>query len=300
MYTQEQIRIMNFGDTFSMVYGCICRKLIERFGLEGERAARCGTRYYGRYRGLAEQKVHLENGLKINLENLFTRFYDLPADPRFRRELQWINPQERVSHTLICPMADIWIANGMKEIGRMYCEEFHPACYGSYAFDQTYVYLGKTLTQDGDDYCEFNLLLRPENMPEELRKKCFAEYDPGYVEPEIHEPPIEPRLGFGNITLYVYYGLLRAASEILGEEGESCVVDALADCAQATVDIICRHAKENGAEVDLAYAEDNSLYGFSAIGNPKWEELDQFDAKARFEAYYCKAVREAFEAYLER
>ena len=48
MYTQEQIRIMNFGDTFSMVYGCICRKLIERFGLEGERAARCGTRYYGR------------------------------------------------------------------------------------------------------------------------------------------------------------------------------------------------------------------------------------------------------------
>ena len=171
MYTQEQIRIMNFGDTFSMVYGCICRKLIERFGLEGERAARCGTRYYGRYRGLAEQKVHLENGLKINLENLFTRFYDLPADPRFRRELQWINPQERVSHSLICPMADIWIANGMKEIGRMYCEEFHPACYGSYAFDQTYVYLGKTLRQDGDDYCEFNLLLRPENMPEELRKK---------------------------------------------------------------------------------------------------------------------------------
>ena len=244
--------------------------------------------------------MHLENGLKINLENLFTRFYDLPADPRFRRELQWINPQERVSHSLVCPMADIWIANGMKEIGRMYCEEFHPACYGSYAFDQTYVYLGKTLTQDGDDYCEFNLLLRPENMPEELRKKCFAEYDPGYVEPEIHEPPIEPRLGFGNITLYVYYGLLRAASEILGEEGESCVVDALADCAQATVDIICRHAKENGAEVDLAYAEDNSLYGFSAIGNPKWEELDQFDAKARFEAYYCKAVREAFEAYLER
>ncbi len=84
-------------------------------------------------------------------------------------------------------------------------------------------------------------------MPEELRKKCFAEYDPGYVEPEIHEPPIEPRLGFGNITLYVYYGLLRAASEILGEEGESCVVDALADCAQATVDIICRHAKEKTA-----------------------------------------------------
>lgn len=295
MYTAEEVKIMNFGDTFSMLYGCICKKLMEEFGFEGERAVRLGTRYYGRYRGLAEQKVHLENGLKINLENLFTRFYDLPTDPRFRRELQWINPQERVSHSLVCPMADIWKAYGLQTIGRIYCEEFHPACYGSYAFDQTYVYLGRALTQDGDEYCEFNLKLRPENMPEELRKKCFAEYDPDYVEPEIHEEPIDARCGFGNISLYVYYGLLKAAAEVLGPQGEACVVAALKDAADVTAEIIRQHAEENEAEVDLTYAEENSLFRFSAWDNPKWaEELTDYQARERFEEMYCKNVRKAF------
>lgn len=295
MYTTNEIKIMNFGDTFSMMYGCICKRLMEEFALEGERAVRCGTRYYGRYRGLAEQRVHLEHGLKINLENLFTRFYDLPTDPRFRRELQWINPQERVSHSLVCPMADIWKEYGLQEIGRIYCEEFHPACYGSYAFDQTYVYLGRTLTQEGDGYCEFNLLLRPENMPEELRKKCFAEYDPGYVEPELHEEPVDPRYGFGNITLYVYYGLLKAADELLGPKGAACVNAALEDAAATTAEIIRRHAGENRVKVDLAYGEENSLFGFSAWDHPRWEELDGYDARAQFETRYCKTLRRLFE-----
>lgn len=297
MYTPEEIRIMNFGDTFSMMYGCISKHIMDEFGFEGERAVRCGTRYYGRYRGLAEQKVHLENGLKINLLNLFTRFYDLPTDPRFRRELQWISPQERVSHSLVCPMADIWKEYNLGPIGRIYCEEFHPACYGSYAFNQTYVYLGKTITQEGDDYCEFNLKLRPENMSEELRKKCFAEYDPDYVEPDIDEGVIDARYGFGNITLYVYYGMLKAASEILGEEGVRCVTEALHDVAGITADIIRKHAAEENAVVDTDYAYENSLFHFSAYDDPKWtEELTEFDARNRFEEHYCKELAKIFGA----
>lgn len=294
MYTAEEIKIINYGDTFTMIYGCISKRLIDAFGMEGERAVRLGTRYYGRYRGLAEQKVHLEHGLKINLENLFTKFYDLPTDPRFRRELQRINPQERVSHSLVCPMADTWADYGMKTIGRIYCEEFHPACYGSYAFDQTYVNLGKTLTQDGDGYCEFNLLLRPENMTPDLRKKCFAEYDPDYVEPEIEDKPIDPKTGFSNIGLYVYYGMMKAASEILGEEGERSVEEGLADAARVTAELIRRHAEENGMAVDRAYAEENSLFGFSAKEDGRWNELSGYNARERFELNYCMNLKKEF------
>lgn len=294
MYTVEEVKIINYGDTFTMIYGCISKRLIEAFGIDGERAVRLGTRYYGRYRGLAEQKVHLEHGLKINLENLFTRFYDLPTDPRFRRELQRINPQERVSHSLVCPMADTWADYGMKAIGRIYCEEFHPACYGSYAFDQTYVNLGKTLTQDGDDYCEFNLLLRPENMTPDLRKKCFAEYDPDYVEPEVEDTPIDPKTGFSNIALYVYYGMLKAASEILGEEGERSVEEGLADAAHITAELIRRHAKENEMTVDMAFAEQNSLFGFSAKEDGRWDELSGYKARDRFELNYCMNLKKEF------
>ncbi len=293
MYTADEIKIMNFGDTFSMVYGCISKRLLDTFGFEGERAVRAGTRNYGRYRGLAEQKVHLEHGLKINLLNLFTKFYDLPTDPRFKRELQWINPQERVSHTLNCPMANIWKEYNLGSIGRIYCEEFHPACYGSYAFDQTYVYLGKTVTQD-DDYCEFNLKLRPENMPEELRKRCFEEYDPGYVEPEIGDDTVDPRKGFSDITVYVYYGMLKAASEMLGAAGEACVMEALHDAASVTIDVIRKHAEENGDELTEAYILDNSLFGFSAANHPKWkDELTEMNAKERFEEHYCQYLRKA-------
>lgn len=64
MYTPEEIKIINYSDTFTMMYGCVSRLLMERFGLEGERAVRLGTRYYGRYRGLAEQKYILSMGLK--------------------------------------------------------------------------------------------------------------------------------------------------------------------------------------------------------------------------------------------
>ena len=52
------------------------------------------------------------------------------SDPRFRRELQEINPQERVSHTLVCPMADIWAEYGQKAIGRIYCCLLYTSWWG--------------------------------------------------------------------------------------------------------------------------------------------------------------------------
>lgn len=77
---------------------------------------------------------HLDANVKINMHSLFAVGADLPPDPRFKRELQELNPQERVSHTLYCPMAALWKEYGVMEIGRIYCEEFHRACYGHYAF----------------------------------------------------------------------------------------------------------------------------------------------------------------------
>lgn len=294
MYTAEEIQIMNFGDAFTMIYGCISQRLMDEFGFDGERAVRKGTRYYGKSRGLASRETHLKHGLKINLENLFTRFYDLPPDPRFRRELQELNPQERVSHSLVCPMADTWAHYGMKVIGRIYCEEFHPACYGHYAYEQTMVNLGKTLTQDGDDYCEFNLLLRPEDMPPALRVKCFEEYDPDYVAPQVDDPPIGGREGFGTLAIKAYYYLMMAASEELGDKGEGAVASALVDAAQTTADFIRRRADENDDEVDFAYAEANSLFGFSAIGDSRWEEFSRYNAAERFETFYCGSLKDIF------
>ena len=295
MLTAEEKQIMNFSDTFTMIYGCLSQQLIDEFGLDGERVVRKGTRHYGRARAIDPRETHLKHNLKINMKNFFTMFYDLPLDPRFRRELQELNPQERVSHTLVCPMADTWIHYGMKTIGRIYCEEFHGPCYGHYAFDQTVVNLGKTLTQDGDDYCEFNVLLRPENLPEHLREKCFEEYDPYYIQPDVENPKIDARQGFSILAIKAYYHLLDVASEHLGIMGETCVETGLVAAADITADIIRRRSAEFGDSVDLNYAENNSLFGFSIMGDERWEKFNQHDAQQKFEKYYCGSLKKAFE-----
>ena len=50
---------------------------------------------------------------------------------------------------------------------RIYCEEFHPACYEHYAYDVGHTNLSKTLTQECDEYCAFNVTLRAQNLPRE-------------------------------------------------------------------------------------------------------------------------------------
>ena len=228
VYSYEQRCMMDLSDNYTLLYAFIGRALISKYGTEGERALREGLRRYGRDRGLASRERHLKAGFKVNMRNLFSVMFDLPGDPRFERELQELNEEERVSHTLVCPMADIWKEYGMREIGRMYCEEFHPACYNHYAFDYGVTNLAKTLTQECDDYCDFNVVLRKANVPPELLPQCFEEEDPGYVRPD--PPSEEPtgKEGFETLSIKLYYYILEAALEIIGPEASAAVGEGLA------------------------------------------------------------------------
>ena len=144
MYTMNEHCIMNLGDIYTMMFGYMGQELLREFGLRGEIAVREAARRFGRDRGATLREKHLSIGAKINMKNLFSLYPDLPSDPRFKRELQTLSPQERISHTLFCPMAAIWESHGQKEIGRIYCEEFHPACYSEYGYGYTSVNLART------------------------------------------------------------------------------------------------------------------------------------------------------------
>ncbi len=294
MYTTTEVQTMNCGDTYSMLYGCIVSRLVRHLGVDGERAAREGTRRFGRDRATTSRNTHLAHNLKINMLSLFTMFHDLPGDPRFRRELQELNPQERVSHTLVCPMADTWRHYGVMNIGRMYCEEFHSACYGSYAYGYAAVNLGKTLTQEGDEYCAFNVVLRPENLPDELKPVCFEEYDPCYTKPEVVVPEVQAKPGFSLLGIKLYYYLLEATAEQLGEKGIQIVNLGLADFAEVTADIIRRRANELGNTVTEQYAGNNSLFGFTVLDDPRWQKYSKYNAQQRFEEHYCSNLQRLF------
>ena len=244
MYSKEEIQIMNLDDNYTLLYPFLVKSLIEHFGEQGEKTAREGTRRFGRDRAETLRNKHLNAGVKINMHSLFAVGPDLPPDPRFKRELQELNPEERVSHTLYCPMAEIWKKYGFMEIGRMYCEEFHNACYSSYAYGYTKVNLAKTLTQKEDEYCAFNVVLRPENLPEELKPVCFEQYDPGYAGPSADIPQAYGKSGFSTLFIKLYYHLASTAEEMLGDAGKAAIGEGLKALAHDAARRIQEQAKE--------------------------------------------------------
>lgn len=250
MFTVEEKQIMNLSDIYTLMYGYIAHALIEKYGLRGEAAVREGTRRYGRDRGRATRGKHLKMNAKINMKHLFSLCHDLPNDPRFRRKKLELNPQERVSHTLICPMADIWKSHGQLEIGRIYCEEFHPACYSEYAYGYTHVNLARTQTQKGDEYCSFNVVLRPSDLPEELLPVCFEEFDPGYVKPELHEEFLSAKDGFEQISIKLFYYLLSTTEEQIGPQAVSAVEQGIKELAGEAAKLLFATAQEYDLPID--------------------------------------------------
>ncbi|MDD3164334.1 MAG: L-2-amino-thiazoline-4-carboxylic acid hydrolase [Oscillospiraceae bacterium] len=294
MYTYEEQCVMDLSDNYTLLYSFIGRALLDAFGVEGERALREGTRRYGRDRGAHSRQRHLELGVKINMQSLFSVGGDLPPDPRFKRELQELNPEERVSHTLVCPMADVWKAYGARAIGRMYCEEFHPACYNHYAYDYGHTNLSKTLTQETDEYCAFNVVLRAENLPDSLKPKCFAQYDPGYVAPAVTPKKACGKLGFETLSIKLYYYILEAALEQLGEPGADAIDRGL---AQMAADGASRaKATANAYQLsDLAQVAYDT-YPLSVTPSPLWADYSSHDARARFTRVFVPAFQAALQA----
>jgi hypothetical protein len=159
MEPEEYLRRMT--DLTAKMYYYLARGLCESFGIEGDGALRRAIRRFGRERGLRLRRQHLDRGLEISMNNLFT-YYDLPSDDRFRRNKIELTDQTRLSETLVCPFHDVWKSypDGNK-IGRIYCEEVHHAIFGGY--DQAVqTNLSTTLTQ-GDDRCRFAIYFRPAN-----------------------------------------------------------------------------------------------------------------------------------------
>jgi hypothetical protein len=189
MYKIDELDIQNFQDCWSAMYVILARSIINTFGRAGEGVLREAVRRFGRDIGEANRKYHLDNGIKINLENLYESGCACHKDPRFRENLMRLDEQVCLLDVITCPMADLWIKYGEKKLGRIYCEEFYHACFRAYCCDKSEVNLSKTLTHDGDNHCRCAVYFRPANITAEMRPKCFAEFDPVYERPDVCVSP---------------------------------------------------------------------------------------------------------------
>ncbi|MDD4707227.1 MAG: L-2-amino-thiazoline-4-carboxylic acid hydrolase [Bacillota bacterium] len=264
--------------------------LINEFGIDGEAAVREGLRRFGYDRGITNRNKHLAVGLKINMKNYFTYTRDLPGDPRFKRDRLTLTPQERISHTLKCPFADLSIKYNLKDIGRIYCEEFHKAGYSAYAYGYTQVNLAKTLTQDGDKYCSFSVILRPENLPDELKPVCFEEYDPEYVPPVFQDYRPSAKEGYNSLGIRLFYHILGVSENYLGAKSRTAIVRGLSRLVTETTTMLQHSAKKLEQTLNREFVELNQPFELDTEKEPMWEKYNEYSARELFQAAYCNEL----------
>lgn len=289
----DEIKLESLQDSWVIMYTFIARELFDKGGFNGEAALREAVRRYGRDRGLANRRRLLDNNIKINLETLFCEGRDRPGEPRFLSRVVRSTREERISDTLICSFADIWKKYNARHLGRIYCEEFHIECYKAFGFGKTKVNLARSLTQEGDDRCFFYHTYRPENLSEEERRLSFEEFDPGYVKPDTPMPKPEGKSGFNMLWIKMYYYLLEAAVERLGETGRAFVACGLRNAAVEQGRVFLQQANSTEQQVTQKYLEDHLPLQLNIDEEPLWETYDNHGAKQLlWDCYYKVLFRE--------
>lgn len=275
----EGIILESLQDSWVIMYTFIAKELTEAGGFEGEAALREAVRRFGRDRGLTNQKRLLDNNIKINLETLFCEGRDRPSEPRFVLETIHASREQYVLCTHICSFADVWKKYNAKNLGRIYCEEFHIACYEAFGFGKTKVNLARSLTQDGDDRCIFSHTYHPENLSEEELRLSFEEYDEGYVRPDINMSKPQGKSGFNMLWIKMYFYLLECAVEQFGDLGRVFVGNGLRRAAIEQAKVFTEQAASTERCVDRTYVQQHLPLNLCTDEEPLWDTYDLYGAK---------------------
>ena len=77
------------------------------------------------------------------------------------------------------------------ELGHAFCEEFYPAYIKAASNEKAQINLGKTLTNEGDEFCRISCYLRRTNMSQDENAVCFPDCDPAFIEKEWNDSPMD-------------------------------------------------------------------------------------------------------------
>lgn len=281
----EDIKTANLDDIWLKMYVHIARAMVDGYGIEGEAALRRGLRNFGYDRGRTLRKEQLALGMKINMYNLWT-YYDLPEDNRFKRNKIRLNKQERISQTLVCPMANMWIKMDAKDLGAIYCDEFHPAMFEGYHPKIT-TNLGETMTHDTDDHCHFALYLRPANMTPQERKEAFEEFDPDFDQNAVGEYVMRTaRQGYNMLTIKLYYHLVKETLQTFGERSREKMATATRQWAADAAQFMRERAAAIGTTTDKAFIQENCPISMKMEDDILWSDYSDSGVKEIFADHF--------------
>jgi len=176
--------------SFAELYHTIASALVTQYGFQGKETLRRCIRHYGTRLGQLRRELLTRAGQKTNLKHVFDCGWGIPCSDGAVREWTERSEQQIRVNVLSCPFAQIWL-EANPELGHAFCEEFYPAYVKAATDPNTQVNVGKTLLNEGDEFCQFSCYLRPSNLEPQRRQACFAEYDPSYQDRPWSDTPLE-------------------------------------------------------------------------------------------------------------
>ena len=183
--------------------------LVAQYGFQGKVALRRCIRHYGTRLGHLRRELLIRAGQKTNLKHVFDCGWGLPCGGAVREWTERSEQQLRVN-VLSCPFAQVWL-EANPELGHVFCEEFYPAYVKATTDPNTQVNVGKTLLNEGDEFCQISCYLRPSNLELQRRQVCFAEHDPLYQDQPWSDTPLED---FQRCALFI-----ESVQQVLHDDG---------------------------------------------------------------------------------
>jgi len=229
---------------FGHIYLYLTRPVLERFGMEGEKAIRRGLRAFGKFRGGRIRKWHQAEGLPINVESLM-KFWDILSVRGCGAENPDFTPYFVEFETTHCPLHDVCKEADFEHYGYLYCDEIHQEVTMAY-HPKANVEIHEGLMK-GDPGCHFKFLMPVETPEEQIDKSGLRS-----LEKRVQENPTAfMRLMLrreAHVVGMLYYFLARAILDRFSLEGRSMVESSLREMGK-------RRGREIGERIERAGAE---------------------------------------------
>ena len=179
------------SNQFARLFIDIASALVKESEFEGKIALRQAIRMYGGTIGRMRKEFMINAGQKTNLKHAFDDGWGIPCT-RDGAVREWIEKSEEqlFVNILECPFARVWNEEDA-ELGHAFCEEFYPAYIKAASNEKAQINLGKTLTNEGDEFCRISCYLRRTNMSQDENAVCFPDCDPAFIEKEWNDSPMD-------------------------------------------------------------------------------------------------------------
>lgn len=270
-YTVTEVDNQDHG--IHIVFYQLGKGIMERYGIEGEAALRRGIHNYAYVRGDHVRRLHKALGMKINLKNFYYCGTNPYHDSSVNEDIGRVTEEEDCRTVDVCPFAQFFKDRGDLKLGEIYCEEAHPPLWQGYN-PAIMVNLGRILTREGDDYCDFRVFLRPARMNAEQRKESFEKYDPDFKGDRREEYVyMTTKQGVTSKVSIMVNEFYKEFCNSFGEAVKPEFERMLELTAEDVIETVKKAAKKQNVPFDKVFWDRNCSFGSSPEEDGYWDEF---------------------------